>query len=179
VNYRIIDAQQVEDDLSRNQALEAERDAYMQEAEVDRLRAIARGYPATDPRREQFTRSADEVEARARQARKRARRKGRISNVTTAQRKEVQKEFLTRWLTSIESEHAAHTAMNRQRQSQLNDATDPPDDEERASLTTQMAESAGAIDSLEKAWKVATDRLDALDPPQRKRATTKKARSSG
>jgi hypothetical protein len=174
IEYRSVDADEVKKNAKRVHALEQEMAAYGSEVEVERLTALAKEVTTKKDKDavKELLKSATE-EQKARRARARAAKKNVA--VTSSDDIAVHKEFLNRWIASLEQEHLDHTVKIAQKEDAL-EATDEGklNEEEAAAAMAEVENSREALKVIETSWKVATKRLDALEnPPKPAKKTTR------
>lgn len=165
IEYRSVDADEVKKNAKRVHALEQEMSAYGSEVEVERLTELAKTVTTRKDKEsvKQLLDTAKE-EQKARRARARAARKHAV--ITSSDDVAVHKEFLNRWIASLEQEHLDHTVKIAQNELAL-EATDEGKltEEETAKAMQEIESSREALNIIETSWNVATGRLDALENP--------------
>lgn len=164
IDYRNVDAADVQEQVLLNRAMEAERNAFAAEMEVVRLDAVAPTLKNKNDREalEPARRTAKENAEALRNAASRA---DAASLLTDEHRQSVHADFLNSWVTSLESEHVGHTALIAQERASLADtsATGPTEDE-RAAIQQRLDNSVEALSIIESSWHVATKSLDSVVP---------------
>jgi hypothetical protein len=174
LEYRTIDAEEAAERVLRDSALAAHKDAYTLAVEVERLEEL---YAASKDAafRKAVREQIGSAKSQAAAARAKASRKAaRIGGLPLAVRRETEQEWLTTWLTSLERSHAETSAKLREREATLamkKGTANAPTDDERELLTQTVKIDRASLDGLEASWRVATRRLDGLQP--RKQSATK------
>jgi hypothetical protein len=162
IDYRSVNPTDVEDAAKRQRAAEAEVAAFAAEVEVERLDAVAK---STRKKADKEAVLAAKEEARANAETKRARAKAakEESALTSDEEVAVQRNFLNRWIDSLEKEHVGHTILVSQNTAALAvTGSGELTETERADTERAIANSEEALKVIESSWHVATEKLDAL-----------------
>lgn len=173
IDYRSVDADELKKVAKRTHALEKEMEAYGAEVEVERLTELAKQVTKRQDKeavRDLLVTAKDEAKAR----RARATKVKSEVKITSSDELAVQKEFLNRWITSLEQEHLSHEIVISQKEEALAETGDGALSEEETTQAMQDVEnSREAIKTIETSWNVATSRLDALNNPPKPPKKTK------
>lgn len=162
IKYRSVDAEATQTNVLRQRALDAEKEAYVQEVELKRLTALEKIVSTEEDKA--ALKEAKKVATDA--AKTNRARVGRLNKDSAASQEDLvasKKEFLTDWIASLEGEHVSHTALLKQRQDSLaTTGTNAPSEDDRERIQANIKINEDALKMIESAWNVATKELDSL-----------------
>lgn len=160
INYRNVDPSKVAGDVMKDRSLEWEERAYAAEMEVKRLETIQ----SLDPGDGQVAEALMEKRREAKDARGKAKRAAGAAPLDAEEVIEVRTEFLNRWLTDVETKHAAQTAMLTDIKRQLGlKGRDALSIAEKKEAREGAVETDKAIKMLEATHELITGAIDALN----------------
>lgn len=162
IDYRSVNPTDVEDAAKRQRAAESEVAAFAAEVEVERLQAVADS-TRKKADKEAILSAKEAAQARAETQRARAHTAREESPLTADEEVAVQRDFLNRWIASLEQEHVGHTVLITQNEAALAaEGAGALNDEERTQTEQALENSKEALKVIESSWRVATEKLDAL-----------------
>lgn len=164
IDYRSVNAEDVETQVKAARAQDAERSAFAAEVEVERLDAVASKVRKKEDK-DALKAARDQAKEQADSLRNKASRLNAEAVLDDATSKAIQADFLNSWIASLEQEHVAHSTIIAQREASLaSTGADAPGEEEKKEMQARLDESKMALEVIESSWHVATEKLDAIVP---------------
>lgn len=166
IDYRSVNAEDVETQVKAARAQDAERSAFAAEVEVERLDAVASKVRKKEDK-EALKAARDQAKEQADSLRNKASRMNSENVLDADTEKAIQADFLNTWIASLEQEHVAHSTIIAQREASLaSTGADAPGEEEKKEMQARLDESKLALEVIESSWHVATQKLDAIVPDE-------------
>jgi hypothetical protein len=166
IEYRSIDADAATKEANRNSAIEHEMRAFGAEVEVERLTEVLKTVETAGDQAT-VTDLLENAKSDAEAHRARAHEAKSGTDISDEDDINAHKEFLNRWVQSLEQEHLSHEILISQREASLAiTGTGVLSPEEQEAAMDEIRNSRDALRIIETSWHVATKRLDALNKPK-------------
>lgn len=164
IQYRSVNAEEVETQVKAARAQEAEATAFSNEMEIVRLQAVL-ATVTTKEDKDALANAIKAAEASAKSARNKATRLNSDGALNSAGITAARRTFLESWITSLEQEHVAHSTVIAQREAALaSTGTSAPSAAEKAEISLRLDDSKAAVKVIESSWNVATKEYDSIAP---------------
>lgn len=154
MQYTTVTKEEVGAEIYKQDAIEAARDEFAATCEAERLEGL-KLLATTDEEGEAIQEAVDRAAEVVAKAKKKAARKRRLFEVDQHEVDHAISEFLDRWITQIEREHAEHSVKLEALEAEL-DEDDDIDEGEQTFMEARIADHVSALKVLESAWNIAT-----------------------
>ncbi len=165
IEYRSVDADATRAGAKKQHSAAREEEAFAVEVETERLNALNKQSRTKEEKavlKQLLEANRADVKARRARAHEAAKEAPLTNDETTA----VRRDFLNRWIASLEQEHIGHEILISNKEAALQLTGDAAlSEEETQQAMAEIKNSRDSLETIEASWNVATAKLDALNAP--------------